>query len=149
MPFIRYENGDLVALHPDSCSCGFGFPLIGKVCGRTADILQFRNGRSLTGPGATLIFKEMEIQAWQVVQTGASQMEVRLMAKSHLTEAEERYICDVLRHHLTEEVFVQIRYVDRLVTTAGGKLKPVFIESNGSPTTMDSQSVPDETDNRY
>jgi phenylacetate-CoA ligase len=49
MPFIRYENGDQIALAQDQCTCGRVYPLISSVYGRTGDLLKFDNGRSLGG----------------------------------------------------------------------------------------------------
>src|SRR6187401_533984 len=83
-PFIRYENGDLVALGGKPCPCGAPFPLISSVQGRTADILTFANGRSLSGPALTLIFGGMKIDGWQIVQTGLASLEVRICNSGEL-----------------------------------------------------------------
>lgn len=128
MPFIRYENGDQIALAQDQCACGRIYPLISSVYGRTGDLLRFANGRSLGAPGLTLIFKELPIEGWQVVQTGSNSIEVRIKAKQILNSDDEKYICQVIHQHLTSDVHINIRYVDELATTHRGKLKPVFVE---------------------
>jgi len=128
MPFIRYENGDQIALEPGQCLCGRIYPLIRSVYGRTGDILRFANGRSLGAPGLTLIFKRLPIDGWQVVQTGFSSIEIRIKAKQRLNENDEQYIHQVIHQHLSPEVDIKIRYVNEFATTRHGKLKPVFVE---------------------
>lgn len=128
MPFVRYVNGDLISLKSGLCPCGRKYPLIGKVEGRTADILTFSNGKNLTGPGATLIFKDLKVDAWQIVQVGPETMEIRVRSSETLPAGQEEYIRRVLAQHLGLECRIMIKYVDALSVTRGGKLKPVFSE---------------------
>jgi phenylacetate-CoA ligase len=130
MPFVRYENGDLIALSEANCPCGRVYPLIRLVDGRTGDILRFANGRSLGPPGLTLIFKGFPIDAWQVVQTGPSALEIRIKAKDKLSVEKEDYIARVIRQHLDLHVAISIRYIDQLATTSRGKLRPVFVATS-------------------
>lgn len=127
-PFIRYENGDLARLDPSPCACGATFPRIAAIEGRTADILSFRNGRSLSGPALTLIFAPMAIEGWQVVQTAPDGVEVRLRQAMPLEPRATQRIAAILGHHLGSEVKVTIRRVEALEVTAAGKRKPVWSE---------------------
>jgi len=128
MPFIRYMNGDQIALAKEPCACGRVYPVISSVYGRTGDILRFPNGRSLGAPGLTLIFKKLPIDGWQVAQTGSNSIEIRIKAKQPLNTDDEKYIHQVIHQHLTTDVNIGIRYVNELATTSRGKLKPVFVE---------------------
>ena len=47
MPFIRYDSGDM-AVAGGSCSCGRGFPLIGRIEGRSSECLTLPGGRLLS-----------------------------------------------------------------------------------------------------
>jgi phenylacetate-CoA ligase len=132
-PFIRYENGDIVTMETEPCVCGCPFPLIGAIQGRTADILTFANGRSLAGPALTLIFGAMEIDGWQVVQTGPNRLEVRMCSTSEISPEDRHHIRNILRYYLDDEVEVVINRVEKLETTKGGKLKPIWIEEGDSP----------------
>jgi phenylacetate-CoA ligase len=127
-PFIRYENGDLARLEATPCACGSGFPRIAAIEGRTADILSFANGRSLSGPALTLIFAPLAIEGWQVVQTAPDNVEVRLRQGAPLEPRATQRIAAILNHHLGPEVNVSIRRVDALEVTAAGKRKPVWSE---------------------
>jgi phenylacetate-CoA ligase len=130
MPFVRYENGDLIALSESKCPCGRAYPLIRSVDGRTGDVLRFANGATLGPPGLTLIFKGFPIDAWQVVQTGPSALEIRIKAKERLGAEKEDYIGRVIRHQLELHVAITIRYMEQLATTPQGKLRPVFVATS-------------------
>ena len=125
-PFIRYENGDTVCLAADKCSCGSGFPLIGAVEGRTADILTFGNGQSFVCPPH--MFGDMDIDGWQIVQTDPLRVEVRMAKRGSMNPAYMLKVNRVLRHHLNEQIAVEVKQVEKLTTTKGGKLKPVWSE---------------------
>ena len=131
LPFVRYENGDLVTLGGTPCSCGQPYPLIKSVIGRTADILRFGNGRILSGPALTLIFKDMPIDAWQVVQTERNKIEVLVKSTRQLTSEDRNFTQAVLSTHAGEGVEIIIQQVENLRVTAGGKWKPVWsLEEN-------------------
>lgn len=125
---IRYANGDLIALADSPCSCGSCFPLISSVVGRTTDILTFPNGRSLSGPALTLIFREMDIDGWQIVKTGSNTIEIRICCSGELPANHRSHILNVLGHHLGSGVDVVIKRVAQLTLTKAGKLKPVWSE---------------------
>ncbi len=127
-PFIRYENGDIVTLEKEPCPCRAPFPLIGSIQGRTADILTFANGRSLAGPALTLIFSAMEIDGWQVIQTGPNRLDVRMCSSAELKTEDMNHVYKILRHYLDDEVEVIIKRVEKMETTKGGKLKQIWIE---------------------
>jgi len=128
-PFIRYENGDLVSLKDSLCPCGAPFPLISSIQGRTSDILHFANGRYLAGPGITLIFSEMDIDGWEVVQRTPFKLEVGICSKDELRKDYKEHIRKVLRHHLGNEVEISIKRVPELRRTKGGKLKRIWKEN--------------------
>ena len=127
-PFIRYENGDLVTLKKEQCACNCSFPLIASIDGRTADILKFANGRSITGPGLTLIFGEMEIDGWQVVQKSDRRLEIRICCTSGLRQEYVTHINRILRRYLSDDVEIDIKKVDELEVTLAGKRKPIWSE---------------------
>jgi phenylacetate-CoA ligase len=127
-PFIRYENGDIVTLNNNRCSCGSPFPLISSIKGRTTDILTFGNGRSILGPSMVHLLGPLKIDGFQVVQTGPNRLEIRLCSNTEIQADDMNYINKILRHYLNEDVEIIIKRVDRLETTKAGKLKYVWTE---------------------
>ena len=127
-PFIRYENGDRVILAASRCPCGSMFPLIESVEGRTADLLQFANGQTFVCPPH--LFGNMEIDGWQVVQTSPSKVEVRLAKAGGVDPNYQIRVVEIMRHHLDRAIEIEVKHVQQLSVTQGGKLKPVWSEVN-------------------
>ena len=127
-PFIRYEVGDRVTLARDRCPCGANFPIIESVEGRTADILHFANGQSFVCPPH--LFGNMDIDGWQVVQTEPCKVEIRLAKPGKMNGDYIAKVEQVMRHHLDGAIKVEVRQVEKLIVTQGGKLKPVWSEVN-------------------
>ncbi|MFP4380118.1 MAG: phenylacetate--CoA ligase family protein [Candidatus Sumerlaeia bacterium] len=127
MPFVRYENGDTLKLGKEPCSCGQAFPLIESIEGRAMDVLEFSNGRSLSGPALTIIFREMHIASWQIVQKTPDSVEVRIQC-DEIKKEWENHIRKMLKCHVGEDVRVSVVPIDKLERFANGKLKPVWSE---------------------
>jgi len=126
MPFIRYENGDLVSLAKSPCPCGQPFPLIESVKGRITDIISFPNGRSLSGPSLNNLFGNMDIDGWQVVQYAPSSLEIRILSRNGLRQEDYHYIQKVFDNHVGKNVKFKILIVPELENTKSGKLKLVW-----------------------
>ncbi|MCX7013764.1 MAG: hypothetical protein NTW86_14620, partial [Candidatus Sumerlaeota bacterium] len=104
MPFIRYENGDMVALSPTRCSCRDPFPLIRSVQGRTLDVFRFNNGRSMSGVGIQHIFRGMDMRGFQVVQRSGEKVEVRILPTSRGVDANDvEFLKAMFAHHAGPE----------------------------------------------
>lgn len=127
MPFIRYENGDMVELAPSTCRCGAPFPMIARIQGRTSDFLKFRNGATFFV--APHIFGNLEIEGWQVVQKSLELVEIRLCSQAPaLRQQDVKHVTEVFRHHLPPDVELAINHVKSLTLTPAGKHKPVWSE---------------------
>jgi phenylacetate-coenzyme A ligase PaaK-like adenylate-forming protein len=82
MPFIRYEVGDRIMLHPDPCRCGSPLPTI-EVEGRRDDILRIADGQGGTVSLPPLLLYEAlqeapGVRRYQVIQTQPAVLTVRL-----------------------------------------------------------------------
>ncbi len=136
MPFVRYENGDLVALADALCPCGTAFPMISSVEGRTYDLLTFSNGRCMSGSIIVHIMGKIEgdstrfsgVDGYQAVQTAPDALELRVREPRGVNPEASRYFQEVFRRYLGEEVRLTIREVEALEVTKAGKLKPVWSE---------------------
>lgn len=90
-PMIRYDIGDCIMINPDRCKCGNPNPSF-KVQGRSADSLLFVNeaGEQVTIPAlmfVTLIDRFVQgVEAFQVLQTSPSILEIRLQYPSEFGE---------------------------------------------------------------
>lgn len=79
MPLIRYRINDCVIPAAVSCDCGRGYPLLGKITGRTADVFWLANGDAV--PGVALTNRVLQIcpglRKIQVTQWAVDDFEVK------------------------------------------------------------------------
>ena len=86
-PFIRYDLDDLGSISTDSCPCGRPHPVLSTMEGRTADLLHFPDGRTLTSSHMIHWWKHLVVKKWnlddfswvQIVQTGPAKATVRVV----------------------------------------------------------------------
>jgi phenylacetate-coenzyme A ligase PaaK-like adenylate-forming protein len=72
-PLIRYEIGDMLALSPESCSCGRPFPVLTSIEGRSDEILYLADSNGCEVPIQPSVFRsplgaEREVRQYEVVQ---------------------------------------------------------------------------------
>ena len=107
-PFIRYEMGDSVTVHPEPCACGSILPSI-TVEGRNDDILRFTdlNGHWIPIMPMALwsVIKDTPgVYRFQAIQIAPEQLKIRLQTKipgeeSQVWELARQRVQDYLDHH--------------------------------------------------
>jgi len=122
MPLIRYSIGDRAEVGP-SCACGRGLPVITRILGRSRDLVTLPSGERRFG---VLSFDKVlnEIPAviqGQVVQKTIEHLEVRLVAKRHLSAEEEAKISDRLIRNYKYSFRVTFTYCDAIPRSSTGK----------------------------
>jgi len=121
MPFVRYEVGDVGTPTNELCPCGRGLPLVKSIGGRTTDIIRLGNGTVLSGPAFTLLFKEFDIEQYQIVQTAKNELLIKIVKGANYTENDTDFILSIVRNHAGEDVKVNVRIVDAIPVTKSGK----------------------------
>jgi phenylacetate-CoA ligase len=122
MPFVRYLNGDRATSAERKCNCGRGLPLLESIDGRILDIIVTPDGRTV--PGEFFVYVMLHhptIKQYQVVQTSASRIEVRIVPS-----ADEPFFGheDMVREivaKMGDEVEIEICEVSDIPATASGK----------------------------
>lgn len=133
-PFIRYQVGDICTLSSEKCLCGRGLVLITSIEGRRTDILTFSNGVTLSGPAATLMFRDSTFLQYQLIQEDASTLVVNICKDDKTKNSDIDKTKQLLISHLGNEIQIIINIVDEIPPTKSGKQR--FIISN-----MDSQET--------
>ncbi len=88
-PFIRYELTDRVIVHNEKCGCGRNTLWL-EIEGRTDDTLTFDNGVKIAPMSLYKILEEVKcIRRFQLIQTGAKTLELRLMSDQREAGFEE------------------------------------------------------------
>lgn len=125
-PFVRYVNGDVAALLPDSCPCGRGLPLMSAVTGRTADMIIGLNGSRVHGEFFTHLLNEsgwterLPVEAFQVIQTHRDRLEFHLVSGRPPAGHEQELVIRRIQDYLGD-MTVDLRCVKRIDRSRSGK----------------------------
>lgn len=119
-PFIRYELGDILELG-DSYNDYHNGQVLTKVVGRTSDIISLENGRTLTSPGFTILFKDLNVKGYRIFKSNPLEMTLEIVKLPGYTETEEQLIIDTMHKHAGNDVKIIINYKDEIVTRKNGK----------------------------
>jgi phenylacetate-CoA ligase len=102
-PIIRYELNDMIELGAERCPCGSAFRVVRRIHGRGDDLLWGRDATGAPRPIFPDYFRRYIIRAsdaieeYQVTQTGAGRLRVRLLLK---TGADEQAVAAAVRDGL-------------------------------------------------
>ncbi len=123
MPLVRYAIGDMgVPSDEKSCACGRGFPLMQSIQGRNADIITTPSGNRLIVHYFTGIMEHFsEVDSFQVVQTSADQIIVKILPRSKPSELLSRRIVSALKQKGAEDLDISVEYVSEIPLPPTGK----------------------------
>ena len=123
MPFLRYEVGDLATTAPAACACGRGLPRLGRVFGRTSDILYAPDGRKISGISIldTFVIHVAGVKQAQIVQDALDHLRVRVVPDARYTEDTERALAASVRQIFGAQMRHDLELVDAIAPTARGK----------------------------
>ena len=119
MPFIRYDTEDLALLEHERCSCGRRLPLIKKIIGRQADIIQGINGVKVSPSSFVHFWKYRvaedlsNISYAQIIQKKESVIQVRLAGERR--QRNENIIAKQLKL-LLGDIQVTFQYMPQIPT---------------------------------
>lgn len=123
MPLIRYALGDRAVLG-DRCECGRGLPLIKYISGREMHAFRHPDGRAFLGGAVGPLRPILNIKRWQVVQTGATDFEVRYISDRELEYEETTTFIDAFHKSIFDDAKIKFTKFEHLPLTESGK----FIE---------------------
>ncbi len=126
MPLLRYRNGDM-AHFPDDAKPGRPAHILIDVSGRTMDRVVTSDGRVIHAAQFPHMFKNHDIQLYQVYQHQDHSVIVRIVPGPRFGEADRERIEAICRANLGETP-LQIELTDQIVRTRAGKLRPVISE---------------------
>ena len=121
-PFIRYQLGDEITLaDPTIHKYNFNGQIITRVWGRIPDIMKLGNGNVLTGPGFTILFKDLHVKAYRFKKIGYMKIECDIQKNIGYTKDEESLIIATLKKHAGEDCDIKIKYIDEFELPLSGK----------------------------
>ncbi|MGH8799237.1 MAG: phenylacetate--CoA ligase family protein, partial [Casimicrobiaceae bacterium] len=127
MVFLNYRLGDIVALLPGRCPCGRSLPLLSYPQGRSDDLIELASGRIVHPQGIRSLFNEERlIWEYQVEHVTDTHFRIALLAAPSCDrQATQERVVTKLEQVLGRAV-VDVRFVDALDRTIGGKFAPVI-----------------------
>lgn len=122
MPLINYKLGDEISM--DASSAGnhsYNGQVINKVFGRTSDIIKLENGHLLTGPGFTILFKDLPVEHYFISKTNVNTIECRIVRLPGYDLSHENLIISTFRKQMGTEAHFSIKYTNEIPLSPGGK----------------------------
>lgn len=124
MPRLRYQLGDVIALSPDGCTCGIGYPLLAAIDGREDDMFVTPHGTYVHGHYFNHIMRNLDsFRTFQIVQHRPDMFTLKLVKEpDRYDPADEARLLGAIRDKLGE-VSIEVCHVDRIPPTASGKTR--------------------------
>lgn len=127
-PLVRYRIGDRMRLAApeDTCDCGWQFPLVDWIDGRTSDYVYSRQtGRINLGNLSNSTKDVQGILCFQVVQDREDEIEVRVVSDSRFDDEQASRFTDALRQRTGDGMRIRIERVDQIPRERSGKFRIV------------------------
>lgn len=119
-PFIRYQLGDKLELG-EGYNDFYNGQVLKRVLGRTSDIIELENGRNLTGPGFTILFKDLNVKGYRIFKSNTMEMTIEIVKADNYTADEEQLVIDTMHKHAGNDCNIIIKYYDDLEFRKNGK----------------------------
>lgn len=121
-PFLRYSLGDEIE-GLDANQTTYNGQVFRNVIGRSSDLIRLKNGNVLTGPGFTVLFQNINVEAYQIEQTSNDRLNCKIVRGKNFTLENENKIRDVFAAKVGRESNVDLTYVEAIEQTTAGKTK--------------------------
>jgi len=126
MPLIRYRIGDRAVLSDRECECGSPFPVVEKIIGRADDVILTPDGRRIGRLSPVL--KGFPVKEAQYRQKVIDEIDVLLVKDQGFSVDTEKNIIMELKKRLGGKIKINIKYVEVIERSKGGKLKSIISE---------------------
>lgn len=125
MPFIRYEIGDMATTITGDCDCGRGLPRLGKIYGRTADLLYTPDGRTISGISIldTFAIQVPGVKQVQIIQNKLDLLNFKVVKSDDFNDESLTILKKKIPQFFGEKMRYEIEYVDKIGQTERGKYR--------------------------
>ena len=120
IPLINYQLGDQVQLN-DNNDYPYNGQIINHIFGRTSDVIRLENGHVLTGPGFTVLFKDLPVEAYSIEQVGSNSLICKIKRYDGYEEEHDNLINETIQKYAGEHINISIEYVNEFELTSSGK----------------------------
>jgi phenylacetate-CoA ligase len=132
---LNYRLGDVASALPGPCPCGRTLPMLTFLEGRTVEWVRTAAGKLVHPQSARMLLrKEDEVRRYQVVQRAADDFDLALVVAPGCDRDElVRRVAGNFREQFGAGTRVDVRFVDDLPRTPGGKVRSVVSLPGGAP----------------
>lgn len=128
MILVRYRTGDSGAWAEDqSCSCGCTFPVLERIEGRTDDLLETADGRTV-GRLDPVFKGDLPMREAQIIQRNNRSIQILIVPDAGFEPRHEAELVRELHARLGKGLPVTVSRVREIPRTSGGKFKAVVRE---------------------
>jgi len=120
-PFIRYKIGDEATMPTNLSNFNYNGQVFTKIFGRISDVIRLENGRVLTGPGFTILFKDLNVIAYRIKQINGKKIRLDIQKGPNYTVKEEKAIIGTCKKHAGNDCEIEISYVANFQTKQNEK----------------------------
>lgn len=123
MPLIRYEIGDLATTRSGDCACGRGLPRLGRVMGRTTDVLYTPEGGRVSGVSIldTYVIHVPGLRQAQIVQDRRDHLRIRVVRDPGFDAGSAARLGEMVREVFGPAMWHDLEYVEAIAPTPRGK----------------------------
>lgn len=121
-PFINYRLGDRVDLLNEGYS-GYNGQVISAIYGRESEVMELDNGHKVTGPGFTILFKDLNVVHYQLIKLGGLHVKCIIQKNSMFKVEEEKIIYESIKRFIGDDCKLDLEFSDNFVKSNNGKLK--------------------------
>jgi phenylacetate-CoA ligase len=122
MPLINYQLGDEFQIDEGkNIDYPYNGQIINHVYGRTSDVIRLENGNILTGPGFTILFKDLQVESYSIEKMGYNTLLCNVKKQKGYNEDQEKLILSTLKKQAGENSKIQIKYINEFKLSKSGK----------------------------
>lgn len=138
-PIIRYDIGDIASKSAVPCTCGINLSTLGKIEGRTSDIVISPNGNVFHSIIFYYIMKELTekiggVKQFKVCQRKVDELEFHIVKSDNFRGDADSFIRTQIKSKFGESMNLKIFYHDQIERNLSGKLRDF-------ETTLDTSSL--------
>jgi len=122
MPLINYENGDSVSM-PVRRKSNYNGQVIDNVFGRISDLIKLDNGNVLTGPGFTIFFKDIAVDAYAIKQGGPMEVIIEIIEAQNYKKENDDLIVQTLKKYAGQDCKITLLKKEMFDHPHSGKRK--------------------------
>ena len=124
MPLIRYRIGDCGSFTDKICDCGKTLPLMGKIEGRSDDVLYTIDGRRI-GRLDPVFKNDLPVVEAQIIQESLKQIVVKYVPAEKFNQRDAKDLTSRIRERMGD-VQVKLEKVAQVPRTERGKFRAVI-----------------------